>query len=187
MSTYQRSFIADAETLVIPPLASATAAGSAARCPGRRARPFEDQLTSVPVCRGELLPGFHDDRATLERERLEAPFPRTLQRRLERFIEERRWPAVLAWGERRAAPGHAPEPGHPALMLAHAEPGDRPRVAQGFRRYREALFNDLGVEPSAATRRLYDRLRQDETEPTTAAAAPPVAAAVLTTGRRTVI
>jgi WD40 repeat protein len=48
-----------------------------------------------------------------------------------------------------------------ALMLAHAERGDRSRVAVLFQRCRQGLFNELGVEPSAATQRLYERLRRD--------------------------
>ena len=97
--------------------------------------------------RGELLPGFYDDWVTLERERLEALFQHKMQRLFDRLVEERHWPAVLEWGERWVALGHAPEPGYRALMLAHAELGDRSRVAAVYQRCREALFNDLGVEP----------------------------------------
>jgi len=136
---------------------------------------LQDQLSALAVYRGELLPGFYDDWATLERERLESVFQHKMQRLLDRLVEERRWPDVLEWSERWVALGHAPEPGYRALMLAHAELGNRARVAQVYQRCREALFNDLGVEPSATTRRLYERLRQDESEPTTAPGAPDVA------------
>jgi WD40 repeat protein len=80
---------------------------------------------------------------------------------IERLVEERHWSEVLEWGERWIALGHAPEPGYRALMVAHAELGNRSRVAAVFQRCREVLFNELGVEPSAATLRLYDRLRRD--------------------------
>jgi DNA-binding SARP family transcriptional activator len=130
---------------------------------------------SLEMYRGELLPGFYDEWVTLERERLEAVFQHKMQRLLERLVEERRWSEVVEWGERWVALGNAPEPGYRALMQAHAELGDRARVTQVYQRCREALFNDLGVEPSAATRRLYERLRQDEIESTTADEAPGVA------------
>jgi hypothetical protein len=125
----------------------------------------QEQVQAVAVYRGELLPGFYDDWVTLERERLEAIFQHKMQRLLDRLVEERRWSQVLEWGERWVALGHAPEPGYRALMEAHAELGDRARVAQVYQRCREALFNELGVEPSVATRRLYARLCRDDNEP----------------------
>jgi DNA-binding SARP family transcriptional activator len=128
----------------------------------RNADTLQEQVQAVAVYRGELLPGFYDDWVTLERERLEAVFQHKMQRLLDRLVEERRWSQVLEWGERWVALGHAPEPGYRALMEAHAELGDRARLAQVYQRCREALFNELGVGPSVATRRLYARLCRDE-------------------------
>ena len=110
------------------------------------------------------MPGIYDDWITFERERLEALFQDKMQRLLERQVEDHDWAGVLEWGERWVALGHAPEPGYRALMRAHAELGDRGRVASVYQRCREALFNELGVEPSPATRRLYQRLCRDDPE-----------------------
>ncbi len=129
---------------------------------------LKDQLEALAVYRGELLPGLYDDWVTLERERLESLFQHKMQRALEQLVEVRRWPEVLDWGERWVALGHAPEPGYRALMRAHAELGDRARMAAVYQRCREALFNELGVEPSIQTRRLYERLRVEDTELTPA-------------------
>ena len=128
----------------------------------RDADGLQEQLEALSVYRGPLLPGFYDDWVTLERERLEAVFQHKMQRALERLVDERRWSAVLEWGERWVALGHAPEPGYRALMRAHAGL----RMAAVYQRCREALFNELGVEPSIQTRRLYERLRQDDGEAT---------------------
>jgi DNA-binding SARP family transcriptional activator len=125
---------------------------------------LQDQLDTLAVYRGELLPGFYDDWVTLERERLEARFEHKMQRLLDGLVEVRRWTEVLDCGERWVALGHAPEPGYRALMLAHAEIGNQSRVAAVYQRCREALFNDLGIEPSASTRQLYERLRRDDSE-----------------------
>jgi hypothetical protein len=95
-----------------------------------------------------------------------------MQRLLDRLVDERRWPDVLEWAERWVVLGHAPEPAYRALMLAHAELGDRSRMAAAYQRCREALFNELGVEPSIQTRQLYKRLRQDDTSSTTLRAEP---------------
>jgi DNA-binding SARP family transcriptional activator len=87
-----------------------------------------------------------------------------MQRLLDRLVEEQRWPAVLDWGERWVALGHAPEPAYRALMRAHAALGERSRVVSIYQRCREALFNELGVEPSLLTRRLYEQLRLAEAD-----------------------
>jgi hypothetical protein len=123
---------------------------------------LQAQMDALLAYRGELLPGFYDDWVTLERERLEALFQDRMQRLIERLVDERHWSEVLEWGERWIAFGHAPEPAYRALMIAHAELGNRSRAAAIFQRCREALFNGLGVEPSATTQRLYQRLRSDE-------------------------
>ncbi|TME29117.1 MAG: hypothetical protein E6I75_22730, partial [Chloroflexi bacterium] len=73
---------------------------------------LQNQIEALVVYRGELLPGFYDDWVTLERERLEALVQHKMQRLLDRMLEERRWSAVLEWGERWVALGHAPEPGY---------------------------------------------------------------------------
>jgi DNA-binding SARP family transcriptional activator len=116
---------------------------------------LQEWIEAVAVYRGELLPGFYDDWVILERERLESLVQLKMQRLLERLVEEHRWLEVVEWGERWAALGHAPEPAFRALMWAHAELGDRSRVAVVYQRCREALFNDLGIEPSIQTRRVY--------------------------------
>ena len=53
--------------------------------------------------------------------------------------------------------GHAPEPGYRALTQAYAELGNRSGMAQAYQHCRKALFNDLGVEPSLQTQRLFVR------------------------------
>ncbi|HLZ31917.1 MAG TPA: BTAD domain-containing putative transcriptional regulator [Chloroflexota bacterium] len=131
----------------------------------RGSNTLQDLTESVAAYRGELLPGLYDDWITLERERLEALFQDKMQRLLDRLVEDHDWAGVLEWGERWVALGHAPEPGYRALMRAHAESGDRARVAAVYQRCREALFNELGVEPSPVTRRLYQQLCRDDAEP----------------------
>jgi WD40 repeat protein/DNA-binding SARP family transcriptional activator/ABC-type Fe3+/spermidine/putrescine transport system ATPase subunit len=119
-------------------------------------------LTGLGLYRGELLPGFFDEWAVHERERLEAVFERQMDRLLECLVSERRWPEVLDWGERWLARGHAPEPAFRALMLAHSELGNRTGVAAVYRRCREAMFEELGAHPSPQTRDLFERLSRGE-------------------------
>jgi WD40 repeat protein/ABC-type branched-subunit amino acid transport system substrate-binding protein/DNA-binding SARP family transcriptional activator len=138
----------------------------------RDGQSLQDQFGALSVYRGELLPGFYDDWVTLERERLDSVFQHRMQRLLDGLVDERRWADVLEWAERWVVLGHAPEPAYRALMLAHAELGDRSGMAAAYQRCREALFNELAVEPSIQTRLLYERLRQDDTSSATPRAGP---------------
>jgi predicted ATPase/DNA-binding SARP family transcriptional activator len=131
-------------------------------------QPTEDAVTAdalmhtVALYSGELLPGFYDEWVQLEREQVQAQFERKLNLLLERLVSAKRWVDVLQWGERWIAFGYTPEPAYRALMLAHAGLGDQSNVADVYRRCVEALERDLGVEPSAQTRTLYEQLRSGE-------------------------
>jgi Novel STAND NTPase 1/Bacterial transcriptional activator domain/WD domain, G-beta repeat len=115
-------------------------------------------LNQLSVYQGELLPGFYEDWVVLERERLQALSEDKMQRVLERLVSEERWTTVLEWGEKWLALGNTPEPAYRALMLAHSACGDIVRVAAVYQRCVEALRDELGVEPSAETRTLYEQL-----------------------------
>lgn len=107
---------------------------------------------------GELLPGFYESWIVVERERLAVVFDRRMGRLLERLIVEKRWDDTLAWAERWIELDEAPEPAYRALMQASAALGDFGRVMVAYRRCREALQTELGVEPSPETRRLVESL-----------------------------
>ncbi len=121
-----------------------------------------DELTqTLLVYQGQLLPGFYFDWADLERERLQSTFETRLAVLMDKLTAERRWPQVLEWGERWIALGQVPEPAYRALMLARHSLGDRSGMAAIYQRCVDALERELSVEPSPATRELYERLLQD--------------------------
>lgn len=111
---------------------------------------------------GDLLPGFYEDWVALERERLQALFGRRMQRLLQGLLQESRWDEALDWAESWIALGQVPEPAYRALMSAHAARGDMAAVADVWHRCRRDLAEELGVEPSDETRRLYERLTAAE-------------------------
>jgi DNA-binding SARP family transcriptional activator/RecA/RadA recombinase len=121
----------------------------------------DDLIAIVSAYGGGLLPGFYDDWVVLERERLQAAFERKMALLLDKLVEAQRWPEALEWGERWIALGQVPEPAYRALMAAHAGLGDMASVATIYQRCIEALKNELGVEPAAQTRALYERLQHE--------------------------
>jgi WD40 repeat protein/DNA-binding SARP family transcriptional activator/energy-coupling factor transporter ATP-binding protein EcfA2 len=134
-----------------------------------KATTSSDRLMDLlSLYRGELLPGFYDDWAMLERERLQAVFERDVERLLELLRTEQRWTEMLEWGERWIAYGQRPEPAYRALMIAHGALGNRSRVAYIYDRCVKALRDDLGVEPSEITQKLFAQLAQGPYELETA-------------------
>ncbi|HKY56193.1 MAG TPA: BTAD domain-containing putative transcriptional regulator, partial [Anaerolineales bacterium] len=107
---------------------------------------------------GELLPGFYDEWVVLEREHLNSIYEHKMARLMSLLQDEKRWLDILEWGERWIKLGQKPEPAYRALMLAHAAKGDMSKVAATYERCVKSL-RDLGIEPSAQTRALYERLR----------------------------
>jgi DNA-binding SARP family transcriptional activator/tetratricopeptide (TPR) repeat protein len=123
---------------------------------------IDETIADINLYRGELLPGFYDEWVTLERDRLQAAFYQKMDHLLERLIQVRRWDEVLKWGEQWIRHGFSTEPAYRALMQAYAGVGDRGMVGITYQRCREALYRDLGVEPSAETTRLREQLQRGE-------------------------
>ncbi len=117
-------------------------------------------LQSISVYEGELLPGFYDPWVLLERERLQAVFTRKMNRLLQYLLAEQNWPAVMQQSERWIALGLSPEPAYCALMVAHTAVGDTSSMATVYQRCCHDLQYNLGVQPAAATKALFDRLVQ---------------------------
>ena len=118
----------------------------------------EHLAASLATYAGDLLPGFYDDWVVLARVRLEAIFEGKMRRLLEQQLAAGCWADVTEAAERWIALGHSPEAAYCALMVAYAALGDRSRVASAYRRCVEDLRGGLGVEPSAATQQLHERL-----------------------------
>jgi predicted ATPase/DNA-binding SARP family transcriptional activator len=118
-----------------------------------------DELIAVlSEYQGELLPGFYDEWAVLEREHLYSIFEHHMARLLSLLQNEKRWLDILNWAERWIKFGQKPEPAYRALMSAHAAKGDMSKVAATYERCVKSL-KEYGVEPSEQTRALYERLK----------------------------
>ncbi len=129
---------------------------------GPRDDSLEAMLEVVSAYEGELLPGFYDDWIDLERERLKSVYEQRMKGLLERLVNEHRWAAVLEWGERWIGHGQFSEQPYRALMRAHWALGDRANLAATYHRLRDSLEQEMDIEPSPQTQKLYDELVESE-------------------------
>ena len=125
----------------------------------------ETLMQMVAVYEDKLLPGFYDNWVTLEQERLQAVYEDRMQLLLVRLVEAARWRDAREWAERWIAQGLTPEPAYRALMTAQAGLGDLSGVATVYQRCTEALDEELGVEPSAETQLLFQKLSSGAFQP----------------------
>lgn len=115
-------------------------------------------ISALSVYRGELLPGFYDEWVTLERGYLNFVFEHNMARLMAALQSESRWLEILDWGERWITFGQRPEPAYRALMCAHMQKGDIPKVADTYGRCIRSL-SEIGLEPTEQTRVLFENLK----------------------------
>ncbi|MEJ2011303.1 MAG: AAA family ATPase [Anaerolineales bacterium] len=123
--------------------------------------PSHDELIEAAAAyQGELLPGFYDEWIGIERDRLNSAYHQKMNLLLQELRKSRAWDQVLEWGEQWIRFGNSPEPAFRAVMEAYAELGQTSMIRTVYERCCEALERELGLEPSAATRSLLERLER---------------------------
>ena len=128
-----------------------------------------------------LLPEFDDEWIVQHRSRLEDLYEtKVLPSLLNGLAKERRWEQVLTWGKRTldCAANQGVEPLYVTLMLAYYALGNLRGVSDTYERL-QASLDEMGLEPSKATRDLYGRMVRGE-EPRPAPENKPDRKAVLT-------
>ena len=115
-----------------------------------------DDRAAVDLYGGGLLPGVYDEWVLEERARLHGLASGALRRLLEGAVEDRA--ARLAFGLRLLELEPTSEWAHRHVIQAHAERGDRAAAILAYHRCVELLATEVGVEPTAETQELYERL-----------------------------
>ncbi len=134
---------------------------------------------AVAIYGGELLPGCYSDWLLAERDRLAEAYGRALEQLVALFEGRRDYRQAI--GHAQALLRHDPlhEPGYAHLMRLHALNDDRAAALHVYHTCVTMLRRELDVEPSQATRELYERLLKVKSLP----AAPAQAEAAPLTGR----
>ncbi len=107
---------------------------------------------------GELLPGCYDDWVLPERERLARHFLHALEELIAAHEQQGEYRPATAYALRLLHHDPLHEETYRRLMRMHAVTGDRAGALRVYHSCVHVLERELGVEPSAATRELYDRL-----------------------------
>jgi DNA-binding SARP family transcriptional activator len=113
---------------------------------------------AVETYRGELLEGRYDQWLVGERERLAALHLEALERLTRRYGQHRRWPEATRYAERLVAHDPLREESHRLLIQVCHSAGDRARAVRSYHVCATTLRRELGIEPSTATRALYESL-----------------------------
>jgi DNA-binding SARP family transcriptional activator len=120
---------------------------------------------AVQLYRGDLLEGFYQDWCLLERERLQNCYLSLLDKLIRYCLEQRDYQRGIDYGERVLRLDRAHERSHQQLMRLHYGNGDRTAALRQFERCRTALREELEVEPSRQTIKLYEEMCAEEAEP----------------------
>jgi predicted ATPase len=118
---------------------------------------------ALALYRGDLLPDFDDEWIVAERERLYQNRIRVLVQLTNLLEEQQDYPAALTYAQQLLRADELNEATYATLMRLHRLNGDRAKALQVYHQCMTTLREELGIDPSANTRKFYEQLlREDE-------------------------
>lgn len=123
---------------------------------------FNSLEYAAGLYKGDLLEGWYADWCIFERERFQIMHLLLLDK-LAQFCElHEMYEAGLAYGMDILRHDHSYERAHRQMMRLYFLTGNRTQALHQYRRCEMALREDLGVEPSEATKQLYREICSDK-------------------------
>lgn len=140
---------------------------NAAQCPSwwRSGCPPAVLQAALDLYRGDLMEGCYRDWCLNERERLQNIYLVTLERFVTYCDASGEYGKGLHYSERILHCDRAHEVAHQHMMRLLYRAGDRAGALRQYERCAAALQEELGVQPSAGTRRLYQQISGDHLLP----------------------
>ncbi len=120
---------------------------------------------AVSLYRGDLLSNLYDAWLEPERERLRLACKRALEELTDRLEAKREYKAALRHAHKLLLLEPLDETSHRTVIRLHALSGDRAGALHSYHKCVSLLQDELGAEPSPATRELYERLLGEEIRP----------------------
>lgn len=109
---------------------------------------------------GDLLVDFYEDWVSIERESLRSLYLKALLELTQQMRSQSEYGRAIECAERILASDPAHERAHQHLMFCHVALGDRGAALRQYEACSNALRAELAVEPSSATKRLYDWVQE---------------------------
>lgn len=139
---------------------------------------------AIALYQGDLLPSCEDEWIVSERERLQQVRGNALEQLINLLKDQQDYRTAIIHAQQRLRIDPLNEAAYVSLMQLHHLSGDRSSALQLFHRCMTMLREELGVDPSATTRELYQQiLNEDEPTPSnhpavslTTAVSPPATA-----------
>lgn len=108
---------------------------------------------------GDYLPERrYDDWCLNERERLQVNFLRGAERMAQAFVQAGQYDKTIYWCEKIIEKDKTWEEAYRLLMFAYYQKNNRPQGLKWYKKCCEALEDELGVEPMAPTKHMYEML-----------------------------
>jgi DNA-binding SARP family transcriptional activator len=119
---------------------------------------------ALQLYKGDLLEGCYQDWCLFERERLQRIYLTTLDHLICYSEANQLYQQALSYAAEVLRNDPAHERTHREMMRLHFALGDRTAAIRQYQRCATALKNDLGVAPSARTRKLLEKIQADDSE-----------------------
>jgi DNA-binding SARP family transcriptional activator len=116
---------------------------------------------AAALYRGDLLEGCYQDWCLLERQRLQFWYLAALDKLMDYSEANQDYERGLAYGERVLRYDQARERTHARMMRLQYLAGDRTAALRQYELCRQALRQELDVEPGERIRQLYQQMRRD--------------------------
>ncbi len=135
-----------------------------ARRDNDRVREIECLTTAAKLYEDDLLSALYDDWLVPLRNEYRAHFADVLHRLATLFEEQNEYANALPWAVRLVALDPLSEAHHQMLIGLHAANRDRASALRAYHQCMRVLRRELGVEPGAATRELFERILKSESD-----------------------
>lgn len=117
---------------------------------------------AIELYRGDLLPDWDDEWVLPERQRLQQMHVRILERLVNVLEGQHDYQAALIYARQMLRVDVLNEATYAALMRLYSLSGDRAKALQIYHQCMTVLREELGIDPSLTTRRLYEQLLMED-------------------------
>lgn len=117
-----------------------------------------DLTQAVELYKGELLQGLHEDWIEAKRDLLAQSYDHTLERLIVILESRREYSLALFYANKLMVRNYLREETYRILMRLHAFNKDMAGVIQTYRKMKDLLQAELGIEPAGETVSLYEAI-----------------------------